>query len=86
MGPEELKVAVEKPATKVGLRFDPGLVETIVEEAGEAEHPLPLLESALTQLGARREEGVLTHTAYQTVGRVAGAIGQWAEDTFRNGN
>ena len=82
MGLEELKAAVEEPALKVGLRFEPGLVETIVGEAGEAEHPLPLLESALTQLWEKREDGTLTRAAYQALGHVAGAIGQWAEDTF----
>ncbi|MFQ5856208.1 MAG: trypsin-like peptidase domain-containing protein, partial [Anaerolineae bacterium] len=82
MGPEELRAAVEEPATRLGLRFEPGLVETIVEEAGEVGHPLPLLESALTQLWEKREDGTLTHTAYQAAGRVAGAIGQWAEDAY----
>ena len=82
MGPEELRAAVEEPALRLGLHFEPGLVETIAEEAGEAEHPLPLLESALAQLWEKREDGLLTHTAYQAVGRVAGAIGQWAEDTY----
>jgi len=82
MGPTELEEAVEEPARKIGLRFEPGLVETIVEEAGEAGHPLPLLESALTQLWERREDGVLIHASYQAVGRVAGAIGQWAEDAY----
>ncbi len=82
MGPEELRAAVEEPALRLGLSFEPGLVETIVEEAGQAEYPLPLLESALTQLWEKREDGTLTHAAYQAVGRVAGAIGRWAEDTY----
>jgi len=82
MGSEELRAAVEEPALRLGLRFDPGLVETIGEEAGEADHPLPLLESALTQLWERREDGTLTHAAYQAVGQVAGAIGQWAEEAY----
>ncbi len=83
MGPEELRAAVKEPAKRLGLRFEPpGLVKTIVEEAGEAEYPLPLLESALTQLWEKRTDGRLTHAAYQAVGRVTGAIGQWAEDAY----
>ena len=82
MGPEELRAAVEEPAHRLGLHFEPGLVETIVEEAGTADHPLPLLESAMTQLWERRADGTLTHAAYQSVGQVAGAIGQWAEDAY----
>jgi len=82
MGPEELRTAVEEPALRLGLRFEPGLVETIVEEASAAHHPLPLLESALTQLWEKREDGTLTHAAYQALGQVAGAIGQWAEEAY----
>jgi WD40 repeat protein len=82
MGPAKLRAAVEEPALRLGLRFEPRLVETIVEETSKTEHPLPLLESALTQLWKNREDGMLTHAAYQAVGRVAGAIGQWAEDTY----
>jgi WD40 repeat protein len=82
MGQEELRAVVEEPALRLGLRFETGVVEAIVEEAGTADHPLPLLESALTQLWGQREDGLLTHAAYQAVGRVAGAIGQWAEDTY----
>jgi WD40 repeat protein len=82
MGSDELRAAVEEPADQIGLRFEPGLVETIVEEAAEADHPLPLLESALTQLWEKREDGTLTHAAYQVLGRVTGAIGQWAEDAY----
>lgn len=78
----ELQAAVREPANKVGLSLEPGLVEMIVEEASQVKHPLPLLEAALTELWKRRQEGTLTHDAYQRVGRVAGAITQWAEDTY----
>lgn len=82
MGPAELKIAVEEPANQIGLHFESGLVVTIINEAGKEEHPLPLLESALTQLWEKRKDGLLTHEAYERVGRVAGAIGQWAEDAY----
>ncbi len=82
MGAPELRAAIEKPAERVGLRFEAGLIEVLLEEAGQVEHVLPLLEAALTQLWAQRVEGSLTHAAYQTIGRIAGAIGQWAEDTY----
>lgn len=82
MGLEELQAVVEEPALRLGLRFEPGLVNTIAEDAGEVDHPLPLLESALTQLWEKRENGTLTHAAYEGLGRVAGAIGQWAEDAY----
>ncbi|MCP4525239.1 MAG: tetratricopeptide repeat protein [Aestuariibacter sp.] len=82
MGLEERKAAIEEPALKLGFYFERGLVDSIAGEAGKAEHPLPLLESALTQLWKNRKDGVLTYAAYQVVGQVGGAIGQWAEDTY----
>jgi WD40 repeat protein len=82
MGPEELQAVIRKPAEEVGLRFEPGLVQLVAEETGQVEHSLPLLESALTQLWGWREEGALTHNAYQGIGQVTGAIGLWAEDAY----
>jgi len=82
MSETELKTVIEEPARQIGLDFEPGLVENIIEDASEVEHPLPLLESALTQLWRRRKEGFLTHTDYQDIGSVTGAIAQWAGDTY----
>jgi HEAT repeat protein len=82
MDAEGLRSAVKPPAEAVGLGFEAGLVDIIVEDASQARHPLPLLEAALTQLWRQRKEGVLTHAAYQRVGRVPGAISQWAEDRY----
>jgi WD40 repeat protein len=82
MGTNELREVVEEPARRVGLRFQTGLVTTIVEDAEQIEYPLPLLESALTQLWVQRKEGMLTHETYQNIGHVAGAVSQWAEDAY----
>ena len=90
----ELIAIVQKPIEAVGLRFEEGLVETIVkdtlETSGEAEEGgqvgrsavLPLLEFALTELWERRQGGMLTHEAYHSIGGVAGALTQWADRTF----
>jgi WD40 repeat protein len=82
MQPEELRTAVETPAHQVGLEFEAGLVESIVEDARAADHALPLLQSALAQLWRRQDHGTLTYAAYQDVGRVAGALGLWAENAY----
>ena len=82
MGLAELQSTIEKPAEQVGLHFETGLVETIAAEAGQVEHPLPLLEAALTRLWEQPTEGLLTHDTYHQVGGVAGAIGQWADDMY----
>ncbi len=92
---EDLTTMIQKPAEAVGLRFEEGLVEAIVKDATEASLEaedggpagqstvLPLLESALTELWKRREDGMLTHDAYAVIGAVVGALNQWAEQAFR---
>jgi hypothetical protein len=43
---------------------------------------LPLLEFALTQLWERRQDGVLTHEAYETIAGVTGGLTQWADRAY----
>jgi TIR domain len=76
---EELKRAVTEPAAKVGLGFEDGLVDRILDEVGSEPGNLPLLEFLLTELWARRERGLLTHAAYAAIGGVKGAIATRAE-------
>jgi len=82
MAPDDLRAAIANPAKAVGLRFEAGLVETIMEDAQRARHTLPLLQFALTQLWEQQTRGTLTYDAYVAAGRVAGAIGLRAEDTY----
>jgi WD40 repeat protein len=81
MSREELKAVVDEPAKEIGLRFEDGLVDRIVDEAAQIDHPLPLLESALTQLWEKREDGFLTWSAFKDIG-ITGSIGMWAEDAY----
>src|SRR6266446_3641970 len=92
---DELVAIVQEPARVVGLRFEEGLVEEIVEDSIESEPSeeggrvgrcaiLPLLEFALTELCERREDGVLTFKAYEKVGGVTGGLRQWADQTFNS--
>jgi formylglycine-generating enzyme required for sulfatase activity len=89
----QLKAIVEEPASAVGLEFSPGLVEALVDDAlldspGErgqrtkSSAVLPLLEFALTRLWERRQDGQLTHDAYDLTPGVTGALAQWADDTY----
>ncbi len=82
MKPEELRAAIEEPARKVGLRFEAGLVETILQDASASANALPLLQSALTQLWYKQVQGVLTYAAYRAIGGVTGAISLWADNTY----
>jgi len=76
---DELEQAIVGPARAVGLDFEGGLVERILDDAGREPGQLPLLEFCLSRLWARRQEGCLSHAAYQAIGAVGGAIVQHAD-------
>jgi energy-coupling factor transporter ATP-binding protein EcfA2 len=79
----ELERTIVEPAKKVGLVFDPpDLVERIIDEAGEDEGMLPLLQYALKETWLQREENRLTGDSYTRSGGVREAIRNTAESTF----
>jgi hypothetical protein len=84
----QLRAAVVGPAERApGLGFEDGLVERILDDAGDEPGQLPLVESLLAQLWTRREGGSLTMRGYEAAGGVAGALAAHAErvaDTVRD--
>jgi energy-coupling factor transporter ATP-binding protein EcfA2 len=78
---QELRQAIENPAAKQGLTFEPGLVERILDDVGSEPGNLPLLEFALTSLW-KQSSGQLTHAAYEAIGRVQGALTCYADSEF----
>ena len=62
---KELERAVTEPAQKVGLSFDPGLVDRLLDDVGDEPGNLPLLEFALKQLWSARQGGQLLHEVYK---------------------
>jgi WD40 repeat protein len=79
----ELEQTILEPAKKVELTFDPpSLVQRILDEAGEDEGMLPLLQYALKETWARREGNRLTSGSYTRSGGVREAIRLTAERTF----
>lgn len=78
----ELRQAIEMPAQRVGLGFDVGLVDTIVEDVRGQPGMLPLLEHALLELWERRGDQQLTLQAYWKTGGVAGAVARRAETEY----
>ena len=92
---DEITDIIMRPAEKVGLSFEEGLLEVILSDLIEASREegltsgravvLPLLESALTEFWLRsREYGgrLLTHEAYNAIGGVSGGLSQWANDAL----
>ena len=79
---DELAEAVEGPAARVGVGFEPGLVSQIVGDVQDEPGALPLLQYALTELFAARASDVLTLEGYVATGGVVGALGRRAEELF----
>ncbi|MFI8879499.1 trypsin-like peptidase domain-containing protein, partial [Streptomyces sp. NPDC055243] len=86
----DLHAVITQPAHAVGARLEEGLAERIIADVLAAdEHApatrqapatlLPPLELALSQLWERRNDGFLTHHAYDQVGGVAGSLTTWCE-------
>jgi WD40 repeat protein/DNA-binding SARP family transcriptional activator len=80
---DELAEAIERPATRVGVHFEPGLVSQIVADVRDQPGALPLLQYALTELFAARSSDLLTLDGYLATGGVVGALGRRAEELYR---
>jgi WD40 repeat protein len=80
----ELSEVIEKPAQKVGISFETGLVERILDEVENQPGNLPLLEFALTELWKQRVGKQLTHNAYQAIGEIKGALANYADEKYGN--
>ena len=76
---EELRETIELPAQKVGLKFEAGLVNRILDQVEGQAGNLPLLEFVLTELWKDRQEELITHESYEKLGEVQGAIASHAE-------
>ncbi len=84
MSREELTEVIEKPAKKLGVSFEAGLVERILNDVEDEPGNLPLLEFALTELWKKRTGKQLTHDAYEAIGQVKGALADYANDKYKN--
>jgi WD40 repeat protein len=82
MGPDALRRAIEEPAKAVGLVFEPGLVDTIIDDVSAQPGALPLLEHALFELFQRRRGVTLTLEGYRAAGGVEGALAKRAESVY----
>jgi energy-coupling factor transporter ATP-binding protein EcfA2 len=79
----ELERTIVEPARKVGLAFDPpDLAERILDDAGDDEGMLPLLQYALKETWALRKGAAMTGDAYARSGGVREAIRVTAERAF----
>ncbi|MQY20291.1 nSTAND1 domain-containing NTPase [Nocardia macrotermitis] len=80
MRPEQLREIITKPVDDTpGVAYQPNLAERILTDAGAESGALPLLGFTLELLWERQDRGLLTHRAYEKLGGVAGALGEYAD-------
>lgn len=82
MSQEELRSAIEKPATQIQVELEAGLVNKLMDDVWGELGNLPLLEFALTQLWKKQKNGRLTHTAYSEIGGVEEALAEYGEQVY----
>ncbi|NQZ60968.1 MAG: AAA family ATPase [Crocosphaera sp.] len=79
MNRQELTEVIEKPAHKLGVAFESGLVELILDDIEAKPGNLPLLEFALIELWNQGNSKELTHKIYNKIGQVQGSLARYAE-------
>ncbi|MBT8406773.1 MAG: WD40 repeat domain-containing protein, partial [Deltaproteobacteria bacterium] len=92
MPPNEAEIGqiIRQPAQEAGLQFETddngiSLDEKLREAAGKNPSALPLLEFTLEQLWQEcKDTGVLSYEAYDRLGGMEGALGQRAEEVFKD--
>lgn len=82
MTPANLLRTIEGPARAVGLIYEDGLVDRILEDVRRQPGSLPLLQYALKALYDRRDGRTLTNAAYDEIGGVEQALAKHAETVY----
>jgi len=78
----ELREAIERPAERVGLRFEPGLVEQIVKDVQFVPPVLPILNYLLLKLWETRQGDLITSKAYKNLGTARQVLARGADLFF----
>ncbi|ALF51779.1 WD40 repeat-containing protein [Nostoc piscinale CENA21] len=84
MDAAELRKAMELQAAQVGLRFEAGLSNTILDDVQGEPGAMPLLQHALLELWKRRHGRWLRVTEYEAIGGVQKAIAQTADEVYNS--
>ncbi|HYC92027.1 MAG TPA: hypothetical protein VEO54_22635 [Thermoanaerobaculia bacterium] len=79
---EELREVIVRPAEAVGLKFEPGLLDMLVNDARGEMAVLPLLQFTLLKLWKARNRNRLTKAAYEKLGNVRFALSSCADALY----
>jgi hypothetical protein len=80
----ELRAAIEQPATKVGLKFEEGIVDDLISTILGERAGLPLLQFTLLKLWEARERNRITRATYAKVGNPRQALERSAEAFYNS--
>jgi energy-coupling factor transporter ATP-binding protein EcfA2 len=79
----ELHDAIQKPAERIGLEFEDGIIDSLVRDILGEPAGLPLLQFALLRLWKSREGNLISWKAYKTLGGARGALALTADEFYR---
>jgi WD40 repeat protein/tetratricopeptide (TPR) repeat protein len=80
----ELRQAIEEPARKVGLRYDPGLIDRILLDVQGDPAAATLLQFTLLQLWENRQGNRITMQTYERLGGGRIGVGRAAERVYQS--
>jgi WD40 repeat protein len=80
---DEIREAIEKPAAQIGLKFDEGLVDRLIQTVQGDPAALTLLQFTLRKLWDQRVKNRITWDAYNRVGAGRLALERCAESAYR---
>ena len=84
MQQNELTAAISKPAAKLGVQFEKGLVEQLLREVGTEAGRLPLLQFTLTKLWEKQARRQISFEAYQQLGGLEKSLVQYADEVWQS--
>jgi WD40 repeat protein len=80
----ELREAIEAPAARIGLKFEEGVVDALLNDTLGELASLPLLQFTLLKLWENRERNRITWAAYKRLGGGREALARSADDFYNN--
>jgi WD40 repeat protein/tetratricopeptide (TPR) repeat protein len=78
----DLRTVILEPAERIGLRFDEGVVDMLINDFVGDPSALALLQFTLLKLWARRTRNRITWDAYEKLGGGRGVVEKTAEDAL----
>ncbi|CAA6816718.1 MAG: High-affnity carbon uptake protein Hat/HatR [uncultured Sulfurovum sp.] len=79
---EKLRRVIELPAKKMGVEFQEGLVERIIEEIEDEAGQLPLLEFALEQFWVNKKGRIISHVVLDEMQSISHSISHYADRVY----